>query len=556
MAEMPPVRVELIADIKEFMAKMKEAEHSIHNVGEAGKTTGEKLGFLGNKLANYTLAGIGGAAILATKYAYDYSKSLEEIQMQASVSEEEMKRLKTQILDVSTATATSNDLIAKAYLQVEKAGISGARADEMVTQAAKLAKVAHADLSQTISAGLVIQNLHLSGIKNTTDLYNQLYGAVKNSRLSLDEISGIFQGKAALALSNYGIKLGETVAVASVFKKANMDANAGIAGLNLGLVKLTTRNAKTNDTLKEVGLTQAQLAGDLKKPNGLVRVFEDLYTHIGKAGYPMQQFLNNLVGARGAQGFGYLLRNLPEIQKALGTGAASINDAFGEWLKNPEGTFAQFSTTLKNTLTKAGDLFLPYATRFVGIIGKGLSEFSKNPSWQRTGMAIGAGLLTFLGSMKLMKIGAGIATAFGAEATAAAIMNPIGIAMAAAFAAALVSVIRTPQGGRAFKNLITGQGPGGRGQAAKDLAGAAWNIFPSLTSPQGFINALFGHPQYLPKFLQYHPSLDNLRPQGMSPTTRTSPSSPFDLMNPSTGALFGRPSQPTKTTNTVKVKVH
>ena len=430
MAEMPPVRVELIADIKEFMAKMKEAEHSIHGVGEAGKTTGSRLSYLGNRMANYALAGIGGAMVLATKYAYDYSKSLEEIKMQSNISEEEMKRLKGVILEVSTATATSNEQIAKAYLQVSKAGIEGAHADEMVTQAAKLAKVAHADLNQTISAGIVIQGLNLSSIKNTTDLYNQLYGAVKNSRLSLDEISGIFQGKAALALSNYGIKLGETVAVASVFKKANMDANSGIAGLNLALVKLTTRNDKANNTLKEIGLTQEQIANDLKKPNGLVRVFEELSTHITKAGYPMQQFLNSLVGARGAQGFGYLIRNLPEIQRALGTGATSINDAFGEWLKNPEGSFQKFSITLKNTLTQAGEVLLPYATKFVGLIGSGFSKLTTDPALRGLALTIAGTFTAGLLGAKVAKIGTALAAAFGSEVTLLA--GPWGVAFAGA----------------------------------------------------------------------------------------------------------------------------
>ena len=397
---LPPVRVELIAEIKEFLARMKEAEHAMGKVGTSATMTKEKMAALGQKMATGVIAGFGGTMVLATKYALEYQKSLEEIGLQANVSEEELKRLKSAVLDTSSATATSTEDIAKAYLQVEKAGIKGAAADKMVTQAAMLAKVAHADLNKTVQAGIVIQQLGISKGLTTTQMYDQLYGAVKNSKLSLDELTSVFQGKAALAISNYGIKLNEVAGVAGVFKKANMDASAGLAGLNLSLVKLTTRNAKANDTLKEVGLTQAQIAADLKKPNGLVTMFQDLTTHIGKAGMPMQQFLNSLVGARGAQGLGFLLSQMPQLQKMSAGAGASVKDAFGEWLKNPEGAMEKFKTTLKNTLIKVGDFILPAVTKVLGWVNGFTDALKKSPGLR---MAFQTAMIAAVGAAFIAK---------------------------------------------------------------------------------------------------------------------------------------------------------
>jgi TP901 family phage tail tape measure protein len=379
MGNLPPVRVELIAEIKEFMARMKEAEHGLGKVGDKANYTKERLGQLGQKMATGVLAGVGGTMVLATKYAFEYQKSLEEIGLQANVSEEEMKRLKSAVLDTSSATATSTEDIAKAYLAVEKAGIKGKQADEMVTQAAKLAKVAHADLNQTVSAGIVIQQLGIAKGMNTTQMYDALYGAVKNSKLSLDELTGVFQGKAALAITNYGIKLGEVAGVAGVFKKANVDAGSGMAGLQLALGKLTTKNSKANDTLKTVGLTQAQIAADLKKPNGLVTMLGDLASHVGKSGLPLQQFLNGLVGMRGSAGLGLLIKQLPELQKMSSGAGASVKDAFGEWLKNPEGAMSKFKTTLKNTLTKLGDNILPVASKVLNWVNDFTDKLKESP---------------------------------------------------------------------------------------------------------------------------------------------------------------------------------
>ena len=56
MAELPPVRVELLADVREFIAKMGEAEHAVTKLGKAGDTASARLGAVGQKLATGVLA--------------------------------------------------------------------------------------------------------------------------------------------------------------------------------------------------------------------------------------------------------------------------------------------------------------------------------------------------------------------------------------------------------------------------------------------------------------------------------------------------------------------
>jgi TP901 family phage tail tape measure protein len=401
---MPPIRVELIAEIKEFMAKMKEAEHGLGKVGDKATYTKDKMAALGQKMATGVLAGVGGTLILATKYALEFQASIEKIGLQANVSEEELHRLHGAILDVSTATATSAQDIATAYLAVEKAGIKGAQADEMVTQAAKLAKVAHADLNQTISAGIAIQQLGIATGLNTTQMFDVLYGAVKNTKLSMDELTSVFQGKAALAIVNYGIKLNEVAGVAGVFKKANMDASGGIAGLQLALAKMTTVNDKANDRLKTVGLTQAQIAADLKKPNGLVTMLTDLASHITKSGMPLQQFVNSLVGARGGAGIGFLIKQLPALQQMSQGAGASVKDAFGEWLKNPEGAMAKFKTTLQNTLIKLGDHILPSVTKVLNWVNSFTDKLQHSPGLRNAFKYALEAAITASAGLKLKKM--------------------------------------------------------------------------------------------------------------------------------------------------------
>jgi TP901 family phage tail tape measure protein len=435
MGNLPPVRVELIAEIKEFMARMKEAEHGLGQVGDKANYTKEKMGALGQKMATTVLAGIGGALVLATKYAFEYEASLEKIGFQANVSEEELKRLHHAVLETSSASVTSTEDIATAYLAVEKAGIKGAEADELVTQAARLAKVAHADLNATISAGIVIQQLGISQGISTTQMYDTLYGAIKNSKLSLDELTGVFQGKAVLAISNYGIKLNEVAGVAGVFKKANVDAGAGMAGLSVSLGKLTTVNDKANDKLKTVGLSQKQIAADLKKPNGLITMLSDLSAHIGKSGFPLQQFLNGLVGMKSAQGLGFLIKQLDSLKLLTGPSGVSVNNAFDEWLKNPEGALENFKTVAKNTLIGLGNLLLPKVTDGLNFLNSVMKEFQNNPGLRNVFMGLGAVIVAGMIGAKVAAMGTAIAAAFGSELVLLA--GPFALAFAAVAAGGL-----------------------------------------------------------------------------------------------------------------------
>jgi TP901 family phage tail tape measure protein len=543
MGNLPPVRVELIAEIKEFMARMKEAEHGLGKVGDKANYTKERLGQLGQKLATGVLAGVGGTLVLATKYAMDYQKALEEIGLQANVSEEELKRLHHAVLETSSATATGTEDIAKAYLAVEKAGIKGAQADELVTQAAKLAKVAHADLNQTISAGIVIQQLGIAKGMSATQMYDALYGAIKNSKLSLDDLTSVFQGKAALAISNYGIKLGEVAAVAGVFKQANVDAGAGMAGLQLALGKLTTRNEKANDTLKGVGLTQKQLAEDLKKPNGLVTMLGDLASHVQKSGMPLQQFLNGLVGIRGAQGVGFLINNIQQLRTLTGPGGVSVKNAFAEWLKNPEGALQNFKTVAQNTLIGLGNLLLPSVTDGLNFVNAVINKFQTNKTWHNAGIGIATAVIATLATVKLVGLGNSIAASFGAEARLLA--GPIGLLIGASVLAYMID----KQSQDIVHKIIN---PKTRGQGIKDLGGTLWNTvlgYGGQTASSLIETLSFGlfHTTSAKNILK------NLPSGFVYHVPNGTPGSLKDPHNPSSMNYFAPPAMPTR--NTVKVRM-
>ena len=309
-----------------------------------------------------------------------------------------------------------------------------------MTNAAKAAKVAHADLNQTIQAGLVVQQLHIKGAGTAAQTMGMFTAAMKGGNVSLNDITATLQGKAAVALQNYGVDLKSTLASMDVFAKAGIKGDSAAQTLTMSLNKLLVPSAKTDKILQSVGLTQDKLASDIRKPGGLATVFTELRDKAEKAGVSAQdlgRFYSQVFGARAGAGATLLLNNIGALQAATGNiGGANINQAFSDWLKNPEGAVQNFKTVAQNTLVGLGNYLLPAGATILSWVNSTLiPNLAGKGKMSGLFQGIAGALIVGLGSMKIAAVGTKIAEAFGVEAEILA--GPIGVAIAAGIATAL-----------------------------------------------------------------------------------------------------------------------
>ena len=122
MAGINEVVVRLVADMKEFQAKMGEAGHTVKEFGKEADTMGGKWKAIGSKLSTGVLMGVGGALVYGTEQAYKFNESLDAIVNQSGATVEEVDKLRGKIIEVSNATGYSADSLSGAALQIEKAG--------------------------------------------------------------------------------------------------------------------------------------------------------------------------------------------------------------------------------------------------------------------------------------------------------------------------------------------------------------------------------------------------------------------------------------------------
>jgi len=209
MPLLPPVIATLFADTKEFMAKMDEAELKMGKFGAAADASGGKF----NKFtqhASTAILGLGAALVAGgVDSALKFNESLDAIRNQAGASAAEVDYLKGVILNISDQTAISSENISSAFLQVEKAGIRGKAAYNLVDAAAKAAAITGGDVTTMTQTLVGIQNLQIAKGMSVAQVTDLMVLANQRHVGSLDSLTSTLTGKTGGALAAAGLNLAE-----------------------------------------------------------------------------------------------------------------------------------------------------------------------------------------------------------------------------------------------------------------------------------------------------------------------------------------------------------
>jgi len=431
---LPPVVVQLLADTKEFKAKMTEAEHSVTSLGKAGDTTGAKMGALGSKLSTGFLVGVGGAMLYGTKLAFDYNESIQKIGVQAGVSAQELEYLHKNVMETSIATATSQKDTAAAYMEAEKAGLRSAAATNLVTAAAKAANITGGKVVDVTNSLIAVQTLHTAKSMSQAQIADVLVNANKRHLGSVDALAAALTGKVGAALASHNVSIRDSLAITDELSQAHFSNTRAVVTFTNSIGKLEQPNKTMSAQMAQFGVSSDEVRRLMAGPDGLVNTLSYLNDVSLKTGRGAGAISNALFGSGGGAAAYTLISNAQKLQdtiKSLGGSSKDLNSQFGGFLKLPAGQMAQLKTNLSAALTGIGELLLPkvetvakWITSFTGLITK-----NKIAAGIFDGTLI-AGALT-LGSLKLLKVVNALREAFGLEAVA---LTGAGVAAAAAVA--------------------------------------------------------------------------------------------------------------------------
>ncbi len=375
---LPPVVATLLADTKEYTAKMDEATGKMEEFGAASDTSGGKLSGFASK-ASTAIIGVGVAfAAYATDEAYKFQEALDKVQNTTNVTTKELSHISSESLKISDATGQTAVNIVGAYGAVEAAGYKRAAADKAVTAAAKLTLIAGGDVVANTQSLIAAQNLGITKGMSAAKVADLLTVALKGNEGGLSGVVSLLSGKVGAAFAGYHQSAGEAVAVANEFSMAGITQTRQIATFvqKLGALqgpmettsisngKLTTTSASYVNSLKDVGLNVDKTTQAFTGPDGLVNGLKYLKTEADGSLPQLQRYLTAIFGATGVGAGTALIKNLSTLtttinaaNNASGTG---LNKAASVAAGQLDNQMKIIEERLKNTAIQFGLKLLPY----------------------------------------------------------------------------------------------------------------------------------------------------------------------------------------------------
>ena len=407
---LPPVIATLIADTKQYTAEITGAEANMTKFGVASETTGAKMTAFGKK-ATTAVAGFGIAMVAyGVDKALKYTKALDDIQNQAGASASELDYLKGVILTVSSQTAISSDQIAGAFLQVEKAGIRGKAAYNLVDNAAKAAAITGGDVAAIATTIVAAQSLQITKGQSVAQVTDTLVKANQNHIGSLDNLVSLLKGRVGGALAAYGINLGEAASVADIASKAGYNNARSMTTLATGLGKVENPTKAQTKALAAFGINAEDLARKARTPGtGLIDTLKSLEVQSQKTGIPLEKLVTATFGAGAVGLVSALAKQFPALAtlntSLQSSSAKGLDTAFGITSKQLNFKIAQIKTQFENALTGIGLVFLPTLTDLANWSANAVKFFKKHPLMQT--IATDSAISLFVGAI-LFKLGQGI----------------------------------------------------------------------------------------------------------------------------------------------------
>lgn len=447
MGLLPPVVATLVADTKEYSAKMAEAQGQMEEFAGASDTAGAKFAKFGNILSDAVLGAAAAVAAFSIDEGVKFQDSMDALQNATGMTDAQIKKLEGTILSISNVTGASTADLATSMANIEQAGIHGAAATTLLDDAAKAALATNTNVTSVTQSLIAVQALHLKGTKDLTAATGTLVAGSHNFVGGLGEEVSMLQGKVGAAFSEYGFSLKQAITYGSIFSKVGLPTRS-IATLATGLGKLldpihtvTDSNGKlehglssTYLAIQQLGLKYNKITSDVKTGNlaDLLLYLKDVAAQTNE---PLTVLLNTVLGSGGAISGSLLLKNLgavKEVSKGIaGSGSNSLQTAFETASEQFGNKMHIIENQLKNSAAEFGLKLLPYIADAATFLENAMQHLEAHPAEQKAleidlGVTVAAALGVKIAQALQSTVQTGLLTKIAANTTVLATEGGVG----------------------------------------------------------------------------------------------------------------------------------
>jgi TP901 family phage tail tape measure protein len=298
------------------------------------------------------------------------------------VTSESLEDVRKKIMDLPPELGSATELV-QGYYQTISAGVTDPKeAMDLLVIAAKAAKAAHVDQSDTIKAITKMMAGYSGEIKNAAEASDLLFAIEAKGQTTVKELVPIIGNISSLS-HQAGVNQNEmAAAMAQLTQTAGSTSEAATQyqGILRALIKPTK---SMEEALKALGYESGEAAVEQE---GFAGVLLKLKEHSEKSGVGLGKLFES---SEALVGLGPLLSDeadgYNESLKAMEESAGATEDAFDRWRNTFKAVFEAFDNTIGKLLIDIGEELAPTAmdamqdlTDWMNNNRDTISEFVKN----------------------------------------------------------------------------------------------------------------------------------------------------------------------------------
>jgi TP901 family phage tail tape measure protein len=292
----------------------KNMGNAFNNVGRGAANAArniQRLAFIAGTLAV-------GAGVAAVKWAGDFEAQLRTINTIARETPEGLSRIGDSIREIARETGTPLEELTQGYYDLLSAGIKAADAQNVLTNANKLAIGGLASAAETVDLLTTAINVYGGDATKAAQFTDEFAASIERGKVTAAELAGSYAQVAPLAAS-LNIENKELAAGYARLTAAGTPAAEAATQMASAMTALLKKTPDLEKLEKQTGKNYAALAGD----KGFNVALEQMRVDAEKAGIDLVK----LVGRKEA--LLYILQTTGPNMKAYNADLAAMGDAAG-----------------------------------------------------------------------------------------------------------------------------------------------------------------------------------------------------------------------------------
>ncbi len=400
----------------------------LKNVGSEMESVGKKMSSLGTTMTTHITLPVVAIGAASVKLAMDFDQSMTLIQTQAGASADEVAKMRQAILDMGGKVEQTPKQLADGLYWIESAGYRGAQALDVLRASSELAAVGQADMGASANAVTSVMKAMPGQFANATQAAAFMNAVVGNGKMKLDDLNGAISTGFLASAQTFGVSALSVGSALDTLTAEGIPAEKAATGLNMAMALMAAPTAKAKDILEglgmseddvkgktdeatqmfaKAGITQSQLADDMRQPDGLQAAITDLKRHLIDSGVNAtvagDMISKAFGGGRTGKAIMEMVTDTDGLNKKYQDVNASVNN-FGQDVQTQSETsntkWHEFVGQVETDAVNVGEKLLPYVMQGFNDIEGAVQSLAGwydglSPGWKKFIDDVGLAVLAF-----------------------------------------------------------------------------------------------------------------------------------------------------------------